>query len=309
MAHSDLVTIQESYRRYLSTEKNLSSHTIDNYQRDLDKLSAFLQQRAKHTLSDLKLLDENHLRQCLAQLHRQGLSPKSLQRWLSAVRRFCAFLLKQKLLSHNPAANLRAPKASRPLPKTLDADQAGQFIENIQAPNKDPWLTLRDRAILELFYSSGLRLSELANLNLQDISGAVVRVKGKGNKEREIPVGRVAITAINDWKKIRKDKNIEDDNALFLSNRGKRISPRTIQARLKTLSEHQGMAENVHPHMLRHSFASHILESSADLRAVQELLGHSDISTTQIYTHLDFQHLAKVYDQAHPRAQKLGDEE
>ncbi len=311
MARTDFSSQLEAFQCYLESEKQLSHHTVDNYLRDLDKFRNFcLAQQRELVLNDLGLLDEPLLRTNLAKLHRQGLSARSLQRWLSALRRFCQFLCQQRILNHNPAADLRAPKAKRPLPKTLDADQVGQFLESCQAPNGDPWLTARDRAMLELFYSSGLRLSELVGLNLLDldIRAGMVRVTGKGSKEREVPVGRMALKALRQWLKVRKDKPTTDDQAVFLSLRGKRISPRSVQERLKTLARHSGLQESVHPHMLRHSFASHILESSANLRAVQELLGHADISTTQIYTHLDFQHLAKIYDQAHPRAQKKGKE-
>ncbi len=312
MANTDFASLLDAFQCYLESEKQLSPHTVDGYLRDLQKLQSFCEQpNRQRVLEDIRLLDEPLLRTNLAKLHRQGLGPRSLQRWLSAVRRFCQFLYQKKLLPHNPAADLRAPKANRPLPKTLDDDQVAQFIESTQAPSGDPWLTTRDRAMLELLYSSGLRLSELIGLNIRnlDTRAGMVRVTGKGSKEREVPVGRMALNALRQWLAVRADKPTSDTQAVFLSSRGKRISPRSVQARLKTLAQQSGMAESVHPHMLRHSFASHILESSADLRAVQELLGHSDISTTQIYTHLDFQHLAKVYDQAHPRAQKKGEEE
>ena len=202
----------------------------------------------------------------------------------------------------NPVAAVRAPKSARKLPKTLDVDQMNQFLSI--AP--DSWLALRDRAMLELFYSSGLRLSELANLTLDtlNLDEGLVRVLGKGNKMRIVPVGRVAITAVREWLTVRNDTSRETCAQVFVTQQQQPLTPRAIQLRLKHYSLKQGMQEPVHPHMLRHAFASHMLESSGDLRAVQELLGHANISTTQIYTHLDFQHLAKVYDAAHPRAQK-----
>ena len=202
---------------------------------------------------------------------------------------------------HNPAIGIQAPKSEKKLPKALDIDNTQQLL----SLEGSDWLSIRDRAILELFYSSGLRLSELVDLNLNDIDlpQALITVTGKGNKTRTLPVGSFAIKAIESWINIRCDLN-PDHSAVFLSKQGKRLSQRSVQLRLKKYSLQQGISQHVHPHMLRHSFASHMLESSGDLRAVQELLGHANISTTQIYTHLDFQHLAKVYDKAHPRANR-----
>ena len=289
----------EDFERYLRSERQLSQHTLSNYLRDLGKLAAYCQEQQ---LSALKQIQPHHIRTCLGSLHRKGLSGSSLQRWLSSLRTFFNFCIAQYRLTNNPAQGISAPKSPRKLPKTLDADQAQQFLE----VESDDWLDCRDRAIVELFYSSGLRLSELTGLNLNsiDLRDRSLRVIGKGNKERQLPIGRHALEALQQWLKLRDQVNTTDPEALFISKRGNRIAARTVQQRLQQLSLRQGMMGKVHPHMLRHSFASHLLESSGDLRAVQELLGHANISTTQVYTHLDFQHLAKVYDQAHPRAQK-----
>jgi len=219
-----------------------------------------------------------------------------------ALRSFFRWMLREGIAQHNPAEAVRAPKSPRHLPATLDADMIGQLLD---IPTDTP-LAVRDKAMMELFYSSGLRLSELAGLHwLQlDLSSGMVTVTGKGNRDRMVPVGRIAVEALLEWRKVRGQYAAFEEPHVFVSQRGKPISPRTIQARVRYWAKRQGMPQNVYPHLLRHSFASHMLESSGDLRAVQELLGHADISTTQIYTHLDFQHLAKVYDKAHPRAKK-----
>lgn len=283
----------------LRYERQLSPHTLQAYQRDLKCLTEFL---ATQSVADIKQIDEQHIRNFLAWRHRQGIQSKSLQRQLAAVRSFFNFLLSEGKLTYNPAKGVQAPKAARKLPTTLDVDQTGQLLEI----KSDAPLAIRDKAILELFYSSGLRLSELVNLDLTniDLHDAVVQVIGKGNKARRLPVGRKAVSAIQAWLKKRDDFLNDEQPALFISRRGTRLSARSIQKRMHDWAIKQGIDIHVHPHMLRHSFASHMLESSGDLRAVQELLGHADISTTQIYTHLDFQHLAKVYDAAHPRARK-----
>ncbi len=287
------------FQNKLRTERRLSPHTLKNYQRDLAQLQRFCEQ---HALEEWSALSESHIRQYVSQRYRQGLSGKSLQRELSAFRTFFRFLLAEGLIQFNPAAEVQAPRAKRKLPNTLDVDKAKRLVE-IQGD--DP-LTLRDRAILELFYSSGLRLSELLNLNLTDIDQqeGLVQVTGKGNKTRRIPIGRHALQALTQWLQVRLDLVKNDEPAVFVSHRGQRLAPRTVQQRLRDWAVKQGLDVRVYPHLLRHSFASHVLESSQDLRAVQELLGHADISTTQIYTHLDFQHLASVYDKAHPRARK-----
>ena len=296
----------DQYLQHLTSERRLSPHTTEAYRRDLSLLVNHLQQQ---TVSDVAQVREFHIRQLLGSLHGNGLSGRSLQRALSAWRQFFAWLGSQRLVESNPVAAIRAPKSPRKLPKTLDVDQMNRFL----SIDDNSWLAKRDHAMLELFYSSGLRLSELAGLDLlaMDLSEGLVRVTGKGNKVRVVPVGRMAVTALRDWLGVRAECIPPDmlqkdtlQNALFIGQKGARLGVRAIQLRLKHYSLKQGMDEPVHPHMLRHAFASHMLESSGDLRAVQELLGHASISTTQIYTHLDFQHLAKVYDAAHPRAQR-----
>jgi integrase/recombinase XerC len=290
------------FERYLCSERGLSPHTSSNYLRDIKKLRDYCDDAG---INKLTQIDSHHIRLCLSQLHRKGLGGNSLQRWLSTLRTFFNYAIKHYRLKNNPANGISAPKSPKKLPKTLDVDQTLQFL-NVDSSD---WVDCRDCAIVELFYSAGLRLSELTNLDIQDIdfSDHSTRVTGKGNKERQVPVGSHALTALKNWLKRRNDIQVKDQNALFLSSRGTRISTRNVQLRLKKLSQTQGLPGKVHPHMLRHSFASHLLESSGDLRAVQELLGHANISTTQIYTHLDFQHLAKVYDKAHPRASKKKD--
>ncbi|WP_299597737.1 tyrosine recombinase XerC [uncultured Microbulbifer sp.] len=295
-------------------QKHLSPHTLAAYRRDLDKLQLLAD---GEQLTDLQRLDEMRLRSWLAQLHRGGLSPKSLQRWLSAVRTLLRFCVREGWLKANVAEGLRAPKAAKTLPRLLDVDAAAQYVESPRASETDTGdsndlLTLRDAAILELFYSSGLRLSELTGLNWEDLDlrGGEVRVTGKGNKTRLLPVGRQARRALEDWRHQAPATIADDQGAdpVFTSAKGRRLGNRAVQQRLAHWARAGGADQRVHPHMLRHSFASHMLESSGDLRAVQELLGHADISTTQIYTHLDFQHLARVYDKAHPRANKTDDD-
>lgn len=297
--HTDAKQLLSAYLDKLRHQRHLSPHTISNYTRDLERFSQYLDSIG---IEHWDKVDETGIRQFIAQRHRQQISARSNQRELSALRSFFNFLISEHDYPFNPAKSVQAPKAKQTLPKTLDVDQVQQLIEI----KTDTPLAIRDKAILELFYSSGLRLSELVNLNLDrmNLSEALVEVKGKGDKSRRVPIGQKAITALREWLKIRNDFLKCDSEAVFLSERGNRLSQRSIQQRLSHWAQVQGMANHVHPHMLRHSFASHILESSGDLRAVQELLGHSDINTTQIYTHLDFQHLAKVYDKAHPRANK-----
>lgn len=284
---------------FLETLQNLSLHTRRSYQRDLKNL---LEYCLSHEIESWKDIDGRQMRSFVAWRHRKGISGKSLQRNLSAVRAFYRYLIRENIVKHNPANGILAPKTSRKLPKALDVDQAAQLM-NIEG---DDQLVYRDRAMLELMYSSGLRLAELIGLNMQDLDlqDATVIVLGKGRKIRKVPIGRHAIAALKQWFKVRTDMIKNDEKAVFVNTRGKRLGPRTFQQRLKQWAVRQGIPGNVHPHMLRHSFASHLLESCGDLRAVQELLGHSDISTTQVYTHLDFQHLARVYDKAHPRAQR-----
>jgi len=296
---SKALTYTQQFKDYLVYEKQYSSHTLDSYETDLKQFQTWLK---KNQCDDIIDADNLHIRNWVAGLHRQGIGSKTLQRKLSSLRSFYNFLIRKRLLKNNPAVDIRAPKAAKKLPDTLDTDSLSQLL-NIPA-NSD--LAIRDRAIMELFYSSGLRLSELVNLNLDsiDLKEKSLRSIGKGNKERLLPIGSKAIEAIQLWLDKRNTMANKDESALFVSKRGMRISTRSIQQRLTYWRKKQGLEQHIHPHKLRHSFASHILESSGDLRAVQELLGHADISTTQIYTHLDFQHLANVYDKAHPRARK-----
>lgn len=292
-------THTQQFKDYLKFEKQYSSHTLGSYERDLNQFQSWLK---KNQCDDIVKADNLHIRNWVAGLHRQGIGSKTLQRKLSSLRSFYNFLIRKRLLKNNPAVDIRAPKSASKLPDTLDTDSLSQLL-NITG---DDILAIRDHAIMELFYSSGLRLSELVNLEINsiDFQEKSLRAMGKGNKERLLPVGSKAIEAIQKWLQKRNDIANQDETALFVSNRGTRISPRSIQQRLSYWQKKQGVTQHIHPHKLRHSFASHILESSGDLRAVQELLGHADISTTQIYTHLDFQHLANVYDKAHPRARK-----
>ena len=286
----------DAFLEHLRVERAMSVHTLDAYRRDLDALAGWAQARG---LDDLVRLDAAQLREFVAAEHRRGLAPKSLQRRLSACRSYYAWLLKNGRIPASPGAGLRAPKAPRRLPQVLDVDEAVRLVE---VPTDVP-LGLRDRALLELFYSSGLRLSELCALRWRDLdmAGGMVTVLGKGSKERKVPVGSHARNALAEW---RQERPAGNDGFVFPGRADGPISQRAVQIRIKQLAQRQGLFKHVHPHMLRHSFASHILESSGDLRGVQELLGHADIATTQIYTHLDFQHLAKVYDAAHPRAKR-----
>lgn len=286
----------DDFLAHLQVERRMSAHTLDAYRRDLDALAGWAEGEG---VADLAAVQTEQLRAFVAAEHRRGLSPKSLQRRLSACRSFYAWLLRHGRIGASPAASLRAPKAPRKLPQVLDVDEAVQLVE---LPTDAP-LGLRDRAMLELFYSSGLRLSELCALRWRDLALAdgLVTVLGKGAKQRTVPVGSHAAKALDDW---RRDSGGQPDGAVFPGRGGKPITPRAVQIRLRALAQRQGLFKRVHPHLLRHSFASHVLESSGDLRGVQELLGHADIATTQIYTHLDYQHLAKVYDGAHPRAKR-----
>ena len=288
------------FLQQLKIEKRASEHTVKNYQRDLQRLVAYCEQHNVDCWADLSSTD---VLKHIAERHRLGLSSTSLQRELSASRSFYLFLMKTGQVDINPALHVKAPKQARKLPKTLDVDQVSALLD----ADANSILEVRDVAMFELFYSSGLRLSELHELNLEDIDlhdKQLKVVKGKGGKSRLLPIGGKAIIALQQWFKVRPPAIDKQDNAVFTSAKGKRLGNRSIQLRLKQWCIKKGVTEAVHPHMLRHSFASHLLEASQDLRAVQELLGHENISTTQIYTHLDFQHLAEVYDQAHPRAKK-----
>ena len=295
-------TPQEDVDQYLTglaVERRLSEHTIKAYRRDIKKLFDFSEQRG---LMLWKGLNNHTVRLFSANLNANGLHAKSIQRILSAGRGLCQYLIQQRLITTNPFDDVRAPKAEKRLPKTLSVDQVTSLIE---IDINDP-LSFRDKAVMELFYSSGLRLAELCSLDLHDLNLAdkIVRVTGKGNKTRDLPIGQQADKAIREWLMQRNSLPLKDYEAVFVSIHGNRINPRTVQQRIKYWAARQGIEISVSPHMLRHSFASHMLESSGELRAVQEFLGHSNISTTQIYTHLDFQHLAQVYDDAHPRARK-----
>ena len=285
----------DDYLAHLQVERQVSRHTLDAYRRDLDALRTWA---SAQQCEDLATLRAEQVRAFVAAEHRRRLSPKSLQRRLSAVRSFFQWLLRHGHVVANPAAGIRAPKAARKLPQVLDPDEAARLVE---VPTDVP-LGLRDRALLELFYSSGLRLSELCGLRWHDLDLAegVVTVLGKGSRQRVVPVGSHARNALHAW---RAGSAAAADAFVFPGRNGA-ITPRAVQLRLRQLAQRQGLFKRVHPHLLRHSFASHVLESSGDLRGVQELLGHADIATTQIYTHLDFQHLAKVYDAAHPRAKR-----
>jgi integrase/recombinase XerC len=325
------------FRRYLSSERRLSAHTDKSYARDLAALVKFCDRLKLAYWSEL---DSQHLRSFAAHSHAGGLGPRSIQRRLSAVRSFYAFLLRESQLeaqreaqrtahdarpragrrtgrgaapaaaasrdatriTRNPALDVRAPKAARRLPHTLDADQMARLL---QIPAGDA-LAARDRAIMELLYSSGLRLAELVGLDLAsvDLRDRVVHVLGKGSKARIVPVGRAAAQALREWLKERPALARQQQTALFVGRNGARLGARSVQLRVAYWARRQGLGVHVHPHLFRHSFASHLLESSGELRGVQELLGHADISTTQIYTHLDFQHLARIYDATHPRARR-----
>ena len=290
----------ESFLGHLAHERRLSEQTLIAYRRDLERLDAWL---SKTESLAIEQLDEQAVRQYLAWRNRCGASGKTLQRELSSLRSLYRWLLREGLAGSNPAVGVRAPKSPRRLPATLDADQLCSLLDH---PVDDDLLTIRDQAMIELFYSSGLRLAELVSVNVGDIDMAEgeLGVLGKGSKTRRVPVGIKAREAIQRWMRVRANLAAGGEPALFVSSRGTRINPRTVEVRIARWARLQGATRDLHPHLLRHSFATHVLESSGDLRAVQELLGHSDIGTTQIYTHLDFQHLAQVYDQAHPRARK-----
>ena len=293
------MSLEAQLRPFLLQLSDRSENTRLAYQRDLE---AFIDYLKSHQTGSWQDVGISEIRSYIASRHRKGLSGRSLQRTLSSLRRFFRFLIDEGLVQANPAEVIKAPKSTRKLPKVLNTDEANTLLA-IDA--NDP-LACRDLAMMELMYSSGLRVSELAALNLNDLdlASSQVHVTGKGNKQRIVPVGSKAIAAIRKWLDLRQDFLRGENPAIFLNRNGKRISVRSIQQRFHHWGIKQNLEGPLNPHMLRHSFASHLLESSGDLRAIQELLGHSDISTTQVYTHLDFQHLAQVYDQAHPRAHK-----
>ncbi len=289
----------EDFLRHLRTERRLSPNTVDAYRRDLVCLLRFCEQQAIGSWRDLRV---HNLRRFAATEFASGLSPRSVQRRLSGARMFMRYLIRENHIKSNPVVEVSAPKAPRRLPDTLDAEQMTVLLQ----VKGDEIVDKRDRAIMELLYSSGLRLAELVGLDLGaiDAGEGTVRVLGKGNKERIVPVGRYALAAVADWQRVRANMADPEERALFTGVRGARISPRSVQVMIRKRATEAGLPQRVHPHLFRHSFATHMLESSRDLRGVQEMLGHADISTTQIYTHLDFQNLAQIYDQAHPRAQR-----
>jgi integrase/recombinase XerC len=295
-------TLEQSVERFLeslSSERRLSVHTSDAYRRDLASL---LEYCASQGVDSWRQLDAQHLRGFAAWSHRRGLSPRSVQRRLSAARSLFRHLLREGELAGDPSADVQAPRSRKRLPVTLDVDVMSRLLEF----RTDDRLGVRDKAIMELFYSSGLRLGELLGLDLADLDlrDRTARVLGKGRKTRIVPVGRHAAAALQAWLAERGSIAKPEENAVFVGVGGRRLGPRIVQRRIAHWARLRGLPEHVHPHMFRHSFASHLLESSGDLRAVQELLGHANISTTQVYTHLDFQHLARIYDAAHPRARR-----
>lgn len=287
----------DAYCQHLRSERQVSVHTLDGYRRDLLKLLAFCREEQ---LTDWNNLDARQLRALIVQLHRKGQSSRSLSRLLSAIRGFYQYLIREGVCQHDPANGVSAPKGQKQLPKNLDVDRTTQLLDGAV---EDDFIALRDQAMLELFYSSGLRLSELVGLDIVDLDlkDGLISVRGKGNKRRIVPVGSKAREAMERW--LPQRALAAQDDAVFIGQSGRRLTPRAIQLRVREAGVRE-LGQHLHPHMLRHSFASHMLETSRDLRAVQELLGHADIATTQIYTHLDFQHLAQVYDDAHPRAKR-----
>ena len=298
---SELASARQQFLDYQREVRRVSAHTLTGYGHDTAQFIGFCEAQGR---SSLKSITEADVRRWVAELHRRSLSATTIQRGLSAIRALFRFLDERNPGLGNPAIGVRAPKAERRLPKSVDADTVSQLF---RSHGDDP-LDLRDIAIAELLYSSGLRLAELvaANIADMDFSQRTISLTGKGQKMRIVPVGHAAAEAVRKWLSCRPlgTESVSHESPLFVSKHGQRISHRSVQVRLKKLAQRNALPGKLHPHMLRHSFASHMLESSGDLRAVQELLGHADISTTQIYTHLDFQHLAKVYDAAHPRARK-----
>ena len=290
-----------AFLRHIRFERGLSRHTVAAYRRDLAALTDYCVKRDLATWAALGVSD---MRRFAARAHRSGLAPRTVQRRLAGARSFFSFLEQEGQLAANPARGIRAPRPPRDLPRTLDLDQVTRLLD---IPEDDA-AACRDRAMLELMYSSGLRLAELIALDVGGIDlRQELRVTGKGRKERILPVGGKATEAVQRWLRRRAELAAPEETALFVGTRGRRIAASTVQARTDYWARRAGLPGHVHPHMLRHSFATHMLESSGDLRAVQELLGHADIGTTQIYTHLDFQHLAEVYDRAHPRARRKRD--
>lgn len=291
---------REAFLRHLALERRLSPRTVESYGRDLAALAAWCE---AGDIAGWRNLDGTHLTRYLAARHGDGLSPRSLARALAAIRAFVRWGLKQGTFERDPTISVRAPKVRRRLPNTLDVDEAARLMEIGTEAGPE---ACRDRALVELLYSCGLRLAEVAGLDLTDLDlrEGLVRVTGKGSKTRIVPVGSKARDALGAWLKVRAGRAAAEEQALFVSRRGTRLARRSIEARLDHWAKKLGFDRRIYPHLLRHAFATHMLESSGDLRAVQELLGHASLATTQVYTHLDFQHLARTYDKAHPRAQR-----
>jgi len=289
----------KEFLNHIASQRGLSPVTIINYRRNLDEFMAMLDKKEIAQWSDLESL---HIRLMLKDLHRKGIKARSIATKLSALRSFLSYLVQEDILQFNPAQGVSAPKLDKPLPKNISVDEVFQLLES---DDDDP-LALRDLCMMELMYSSGLRLSELVGIDLIDLKlrEKEIRVIGKGSKGRLLPITKKAVFSLQAWIKIRPDFCVAGENALFVSKQKRRISTRNVQDRMKKWGLKQSLPSHLNPHKLRHSFATHMLESSGDLRAVQTLLGHADLSTTQVYTHLDFQHLSKVYDQAHPRAKR-----
>ncbi|MDX1610445.1 MAG: tyrosine recombinase XerC [Halofilum sp. (in: g-proteobacteria)] len=300
-APSGLTAVLGPFDEYLRVERNASPATRAAYRRDLGRFAAFL---ASEACDDWSAVGVDLVQRFVAREHRRGLGGRSLARALAAIRALYGWLLREGRARRDPAADVRPPRTDRPLPRTLEVEEVERLVA---IPGDDP-LARRDRALLELFYSGGLRLAEIAGLDVAglDLGEGVARVTGKGRRTRLAPVGRPAVVALSAWLEVRGAWAGPGQPALFVSARGNRLSRRSIQARVAHWARRLGLPQHVHPHMLRHSFATHLLESSGDLRAVQELLGHADIATTQVYTHLDFSHLAEVYERAHPRARRRG---
>lgn len=306
----------ESYLNHLRFERMLSARTLERYSQDLFQLYQLALEQRINLQTQFKQVQSFHIRSWLARLHGRGLSPRSISHLLSAWRGWFRWLGQQQLIELNPLDGIRAPKAPNHLPKALSVDEAVRLAQYQEPPDttkqQDLWLNLRDHAIVELLYSCGLRIHEVVSLDVQpsehaqgwiDLDAAEAHILGKGRKWRLVPVGRAALDALHQWLIVRKEFIREEStDALFLGRHGTRLTSVQMRNRLRSRAKQAGIAAKVHPHMLRHSFATHLLQSSQDLRAVQELLGHANISTTQIYTRLDFQHLARVYDAAHPRA-------
>jgi len=291
---------KKEYLDFCKNQKNLAALTLKAYQRDLDAFIEFHQ--LKNHSYKVENINGEDISKFLVAQYNNKISPKSLARYRSSIKNLFDYIVECKGIKSNPAQLVLTPKIHNKLPEVLDVDTVTRLV-NIPQESE---IAIRDKAIIELFYSSGLRLSELSNLTWHnlDFEQALITVLGKGNKQRMIPVGRHALQALNQWRSIAKVWDVEQLGYIFISKRSTQLKQRSIQQRIKYWAQRQGLWERVYPHLLRHSFASHVLESSEDLRAVQEMLGHADISTTQIYTHLNFQHLAKVYDKAHPRARK-----